>query len=382
MNKIAFWGNFMSEESLDHVINALYEAVLEPDKWQEAVGLCGQFAGGIDAQMLTIDKIQNRVLFAVIAGEAFPLQFNLDYEQHYVKIDPHVTLLRNAKVHEWNFCQRTIFPGVVNRSEFYQDFLLPRGLGYALLAVVDEDESSMTSFVAMRSNEMRPFDSDNKMDALRFSSHLQRAIRMQQKMTGLLNQVDLGAMAIDALSVAILIVDDSGRILHLNQKTEELFKAPASGLKSRFGCITTTEQNQKHKLNKLIFDATRTPAVGGAMELGLAEPRHLYVIPLSASSPFIRDWQRPLALVVVTDNRNNLSALTLTGRLYNLTQAELRVASALLAGDSPEEYALEFGVKLNTVRTQLKSLFSKTGTRRQSELVAVLGRTPPLKNGD
>lgn len=369
----------MTDESLDYVISMLYEAVLSPDKWQEIVGLCGQYAGGIDAHMTTIDKTQNRVLFAVAAGEAFPLQFNVDYEQHYVKIDPHVTLLRNSKVHEWNFCQRTLSPSVVKGSEFYQDFLLPRGLGYALLAVVDEDESSMTSFVAMRSNDMRPFDSDNQKDALRFSLHLQRAIRMQQKMTGLQKQVDLGAMTIDALAMAILIVENSGRILHLNQIAEQLLNSPTSGLKIRFGCITCTEQNQKHKLSTLILDATRVPVVGGAMELGLAEPRHLYVIPLSASSPFIRDWQRPLALVVVTDNRNNLSALTLTGRLYNLTQAELRVASALLAGNSPEEYAVEFGVKLNTVRTQLKSLFSKTGTRRQSELVAVLGRTPPFK---
>jgi DNA-binding CsgD family transcriptional regulator len=66
--------------------------------------------------------------------------------------------------------------------------------------------------------------------------------------------------------------------------------------------------------------------------------------------------------------------------LYNLSPAELRVASALLTGKSPEEYAQEAGVTLNTVRTQVKSLFQKTGTHRQSELVSVLSRAPPLHN--
>jgi DNA-binding CsgD family transcriptional regulator len=42
----------------------------------------------------------------------------------------------------------------------------------------------------------------------------------------------------------------------------------------------------------------------------------------------------------------------------------------LRAGNSPEEYAQQAGVTLNTVRTRLKSLFRKTGTRRQSGLAS------------
>jgi DNA-binding CsgD family transcriptional regulator len=67
-------------------------------------------------------------------------------------------------------------------------------------------------------------------------------------------------------------------------------------------------------------------------------------------------------------------------KLYDLSPAELRVAAALLSGKSPEHYALEAGVTMNTVRTQLKSLFQKTGTGRQAELVAVLGRVPSLQS--
>ncbi len=55
------------------------------------------------------------------------------------------------------------------------------------------------------------------------------------------------------------------------------------------------------------------------------------------------------------------------------------MAAALLAGKSTEDYAQEAKVTLNTVRSQLKSLFRKTSTRRQAELVAVLSRVLPLR---
>jgi DNA-binding CsgD family transcriptional regulator len=116
------------------------------------------------------------------------------------------------------------------------------------------------------------------------------------------------------------------------------------------------------------------------MFLAGEQPRQVFVTPLPAASPFTQDWQTPLALVLVMEAGKNVSALQLLGKLYDLSPAELRVAAALLAGKSPEEYALEADVTINTVRTQLKNLFQKTGTHRQSELVAVLSKAPPLHN--
>jgi len=44
------------DKQLDHLIGVLYETTLDPSRWREAVGLCGQYAGGVDAQLLTLDK--------------------------------------------------------------------------------------------------------------------------------------------------------------------------------------------------------------------------------------------------------------------------------------------------------------------------------------
>jgi DNA-binding CsgD family transcriptional regulator len=58
-------------------------------------------------------------------------------------------------------------------------------------------------------------------------------------------------------------------------------------------------------------------------------------------------------------------------RLFGLTPAEARVLALLLDDCRPSEIAAELGISITTVRTHLKSLFAKTETRRQSELIAL-----------
>jgi DNA-binding CsgD family transcriptional regulator len=60
--------------------------------------------------------------------------------------------------------------------------------------------------------------------------------------------------------------------------------------------------------------------------------------------------------------------------IYDLTPAEARLAQAITRGDSLEEIAMSLGIKMPTARTQLASIFAKTGTRRQAKLVAILNR--------
>jgi len=60
--------------------------------------------------------------------------------------------------------------------------------------------------------------------------------------------------------------------------------------------------------------------------------------------------------------------------IFGLSPAEARLASFLANGASLEEAALQFGISRETVRNQLKAVFAKTDTHRQSELVALLGK--------
>lgn len=65
-------------------------------------------------------------------------------------------------------------------------------------------------------------------------------------------------------------------------------------------------------------------------------------------------------------------------KMFGLTGAETQLALRLASGDAPLEIAERNRLSRTTIRTQLASLFAKTETRRQAELVALLGRMSVL----
>jgi DNA-binding CsgD family transcriptional regulator len=59
-------------------------------------------------------------------------------------------------------------------------------------------------------------------------------------------------------------------------------------------------------------------------------------------------------------------------KTFRLTPSEAKVACVIARGAPPEIAARELKISRETARNQLKSVFAKTGTHRQSELVALL----------
>jgi DNA-binding CsgD family transcriptional regulator len=84
------------------------------------------------------------------------------------------------------------------------------------------------------------------------------------------------------------------------------------------------------------------------------------------------DRRRAAAILHVRDPEQ----LTVIGRclqeLFGLTAAEAVLAAGLAEGKSIEELAAEQGVSMNTARTQLKSIFAKTGVHRQGQLISLI----------
>jgi len=58
--------------------------------------------------------------------------------------------------------------------------------------------------------------------------------------------------------------------------------------------------------------------------------------------------------------------------LYHLTPAEARLAVAVAEGRELTEIAEAFGIARNTARAQLRTIYDKTGVRRQADLVRLL----------
>jgi DNA-binding CsgD family transcriptional regulator len=82
---------------------------------------------------------------------------------------------------------------------------------------------------------------------------------------------------------------------------------------------------------------------------------------------------KPAAVIYIRDAvGKSLASEVVTKQLFNLTKAETALAMELANGLSLEEAAENLNIRRNTARAHLRSIFSKTGVRRQTELVRIL----------
>jgi DNA-binding CsgD family transcriptional regulator len=110
----------------------------------------------------------------------------------------------------------------------------------------------------------------------------------------------------------------------------------------------------------LLWSDDCIPSIAQAVPLGIAEG----VQP-----------DRPAALIYIKDPsipRDNAAATI--SRLFQLSDAEQNLLTALSNGSALSEAADKLGITRNTARNQLQSVYDKTGTHRQQELlVRILG---------
>src|SRR5258707_11638490 len=85
------------------------------------------------------------------------------------------------------------------------------------------------------------------------------------------------------------------------------------------------------------------------------------------------------AIWILNTEAPALPSEELLNALFLLSPAEARLAIGLLKGMSAAECAQQSGVGVATVRSQLHSIFSKTGVRHQAQLVALLSKVPVLR---
>jgi DNA-binding CsgD family transcriptional regulator len=109
-------------------------------------------------------------------------------------------------------------------------------------------------------------------------------------------------------------------------------------------------------------------------------PLSVVVLPyraLAYAETVIEQGSRAIVLLYDPD-RSRTDPPGILRELYRLSDAEARVSWRLANGEALEEIAAAEGASRETVRSQLKRIFAKTGTRRQSELVRLILIGPAL----
>lgn len=357
---------------LERLTAGLYEAALAPEQWTDWLSSAARCFGSMSALSVIRDGRNGAVdLLSAhnISADALRL-YGEYYHQCDLWIQRSSKTLMKASISA-DLCSDEEFAN----SELYVDFSKPHADGqfYVVGSVLPVGED--TGVIGFQNSRAGGAFAREHAQALDFLlPHLQRALLIRSKLGRAETRLAASQAALDAMSHGILLVSLDCRVVHSNEAARQMLEegdGVCLGLNDLLLGARTTETNTLRTL----VAACAGPTGGGALSLPRPSgrrPFEVIVAPL-VGAPATGAPGRARAIVFLRDPEEQVQAAPeMLAALYRLTPAEGRLAADLLQHLTLEEIAARRQLSRETLRTQLKDLFRKTGTSRQSELMGFL----------
>lgn len=176
--------------------------------------------------------------------------------------------------------------------------------------------------------------------------------------------------AIDEVDYGMIVVDERARLRHANQA------ALSECASSRTVCICAGLVMMVNDTDQRSLQSALGAAQQGRRSLlqthGIDDAPTIAVIPLNEV-----DGTSTLLIFGKQQLCEPLS-IEFFSRSHHLTPAEGAVLRSLCNGKVPDQIATDNGVACSTVRTQVSSIRSKTGTRSVRDLIDRITALPPI----
>jgi DNA-binding CsgD family transcriptional regulator/PAS domain-containing protein len=257
-------------------------------------------------------------------------------------------------------------------SEYYNDYLRHLGFYHSLAVIPRLGPDGALVLTSLRPRSAGPFSAE-AIELMRvLSPHLVRASWLHGHLCDLDRQRSAMADALDHMAVGVVLVDGQERVVFANSAAVRIATRrdglclDSKGL-SGFGSENATALRQA-------LDAAVGRRIGSTLQLGRAssKPLRVLVAPLTQAGETF-GVPHAIAGVFITDPDARLAVDEQRLReFFALTPAEAKLACAIGEGLDLARCAAKLGIGLGTVRTRLKTVFQKTGTHRQAELVQLI----------
>lgn len=176
----------------------------------------------------------------------------------------------------------------------------------------------------------------------------------------------------------VIILDSVGKVLTMSPRAERLV-CEGDGLTIHERRLNALSRNASKRLDDAIRSAVTSNVLGGSgggVRLPRVNGRPDWLALVSPSPRFLEHLPAavPAAVLRIVDAHPDLRLTDQHGDLFDLSRREIQVAQAMLDGHSVDSMCALLGISRNTGKVHLQSLFRKTSTNRQSELVHLLAQ--------
>jgi DNA-binding CsgD family transcriptional regulator/PAS domain-containing protein len=265
------------------------------------------------------------------------------------------------------------------RSDYYQTWCAPRGVHHILGVNLQTLDTEGYRLRLTRARSDAAFsDLDRQLLAL-LIPHLQRALHLQTRLDTSEQVAHVYGSAIGSLSVGTVTLDITGRVLQMNSIARAQIDA-GDALKISNERLHALNNQDNRELQRMVQEAASHAngvegPVGAVSVTRNSSPQGLGVIVqrLGPTVSWLNGRHQPAIVLFLRDPEIKTQPPSkVIQQLFHFTPAETTLAIELANGLSLDEAAELLNIRRNTARAHLRSIFSKTGVRRQTELVRLI----------
>ncbi len=252
-------------------------------------------------------------------------------------------------------------------SAQFQAWLARHRISNQTVLIIGKDDTSLRHLTLFRSGPSVPFGDRETAVLEDYLPYLHYADSLRNRYSKLENERDATLNVLDQIIAGVLLLDADGNTLYSNRRAQELISPDDRVASSELRRWSTTA-SKEGKSFAIRRDNGKPPVPAMAHRLTNADK------DLPKGSP-------ALMLVVNDPMRGMPSSGDWMRSFFQLTPAETRLANLLAQGESLEQSADLLNISVGTARVHLKRIYSKTGVRRQAELVRMILSGPVLAGG-
>ena len=264
-------------------------------------------------------------------------------------------------------------------TDYFQASCKHQNVFHVMGADISTEQEGVFLLRITRPESEAAFSDQDKALCQMLLPHMRSALQVRSLLGRSESMGNLYADAINRLSVATILLNDKGVVQKLNEYAQALLDR-ADGLKlvgDRLEASYPSDNKELQKRIKDAFDARERGDTLSGEPLSVTRPSGEVnlgiVFEAVPNVGWLDDKDRGTLLLYVRDavNKSNVSS-SVAKELFDFTPAETTLALELANGLSLEDAAEKLGIMRNTARAHLRAIFSKTGVRRQAELVRVM----------
>jgi len=360
----------MDMERLRAARARLGDAVVDPAVWPEILHQVSAAVGAVGASLQT-DVQTSEIPRSPGVDEGFRYYLANGWYLRDIRGRRAFPLLLSGK--KVLIDQDIITSDEMRRSDMYNELLAPLGLKWWALVGFWVD-SALWGLSFQRSSREGPFDVNDKRSLASLSQRLTDTATLskavgQAVLSGVTNAMGL-------VNQPALALDRMGFVLDANATAEQIFDDDMRVCNRR---LIVRDPRARSTLQVLVDQLRTTPDAAAlpvdpiVVSRRAKQPVVIRILPVygAARSPFL--GARALLVLSDLELKSGPQPPVLT-QIFGLSRSEAKLAAIVAKGRSPQEAAAELGIAQETARNQLKSIFAKTGTHRQGELIALLSK--------